>query len=149
MRSPASFDAAAAYTVLRIVFGFAMFMHGCARLIGGIDVYAHRYIAGFAGTALPHGLVVLVIYAIPYLEVVIGVPIVLGLWTRWALLANAALLLVFIFGSGMQQAWNGVETQLVYTLIVSLLLLGSGLNVVSLDHFLAGRGPATSAGRGS
>jgi thiosulfate dehydrogenase (quinone) large subunit len=145
MRSPSSFDAAAAYTVLRVALGFAMFMHGCARLVGGIDVYARRYIAGFAGVALPHGLVVLFIYAIPFLEVVIGLPIVLGLWTRWALLANAALLLAFIFGSSMQQGWSGVETQLVYTLIVSLLLFGFGLNVVSLDNLLAARGGSRRA----
>ena len=115
-----------------------MFMHGLARLVGGVDIYAQRYLAGFAHVALPHDLVVLVIYAIPYVEVVIGAPVVLGLFTRWALLANAALLLVFIFGTGMQQSWGGVETQLVYTLIDSLLLLGAGLNVVSLDH-LVGR----------
>jgi thiosulfate dehydrogenase [quinone] large subunit len=139
MRSPTSFDAAAAYTVLRVALGFAMFMHGCARFIGGIDAYAHRYIGGFAGVALPHGLVVAFIYAIPYIEVIIGPPIVLGLWTRWALLANAALLLVFIVGSSMQQGWSGVETQLVYTLLVSILLFGSTLNVVSLDYFLKGR----------
>jgi len=139
MRPPATFEAAAAYTVLRIAFGFAMFMHGGARLIGGIDAYAHRYIAGFSGVALPHALVVPVIYAIPYVEVVIAAPVALGLWTRWALLANAALLLVFIFGSSMQQAWSGVETQLVYTLIVALLLCGSGINIVSLDHWLAPR----------
>ncbi len=44
-----------------------------------------------------------------YREVVIGPPIMLGLWTRWALFANAALLLVCIFGSSMQQGWGGVE----------------------------------------
>jgi uncharacterized membrane protein YphA (DoxX/SURF4 family) len=126
--------------VLRVALGFAMFMHGFARLIGGIDVYAHRYIAGFASVALPHSLVVLFIYAIPYLEVIIGPPIILGLLTRWALLANAALLLVFIFGTSMQQGWSGVETQLVYTLIVSLLLLGVSLNDVSLDNLFARRG---------
>lgn len=136
---PTRLDAVAAYTVLRIALGFAMFMHGLARLIGGIDIYAQHYIAGFARVALPHDLVVFVIYAIPYLEVVIGAPIVLGLFTRWALLANATLLLVFICGSSMQQSWSGVGTQLMYTLIVSLLLLGAGLNVVSLDNLAVGR----------
>jgi len=142
---PARFDAVAAYTVLRAALGFAMFMHGIARFVGGIDIYAHRYIAGFAGVALPHSLVVLFIYAIPYFEVIIGAPIVLGLLTRWALLANAALLLVFIFGTSMQQGWGGVETQLVYTLIVSLLLLGLGLNVVSLDNLFRRRGGRLSS----
>ncbi len=137
--TPVPWGAVAAYTVLRVAFGFAMFMHGVARLVGGIDIYAHRYLAGFAHVPLPHDLVALVIYAIPYIEVVIGAPVVLGLLTRWALLANAALLLVFIFGTGMQQSWNGVETQLVYTFLVSLLLLGLGLNVVSLDDLAARR----------
>jgi hypothetical protein len=49
---PTRLDAVTAYTVLRIALGFAMFMHGFARFIGGLDIYAHRYIAGFAGVAL-------------------------------------------------------------------------------------------------
>jgi len=98
------FDAVAAYTALRVALGFAMFMHGAARLIGGLETYAHRYIAGFASVPIPHGLVVVFIYAIPFLEMIIGALIVLGLLTRWALLANAALLLVFIFGTSMQQS---------------------------------------------
>lgn len=130
-------NAVAAYTVLRIAFGFAIFMHGLARFLGGIDAYAHRYIVGFAGVALPHGPVVAFLYAIPYIEVVIGAPVVLGLLTRWALLANAALLLVFIFGTGMQQGWSGVQTQLVYTLIAAVLLVGLELNTVSLDVLAA------------
>jgi thiosulfate dehydrogenase (quinone) large subunit len=140
---PTRFDIVAAYTVLRIALGLAMFMHGLARFIAGIDTYAQHYIAGFATVALPHDLVVFVIYTIPYLEVVIGLPIVLGLFTRSALLANAALLVVFLFGTSMQQSWGGVATQLTYTLIVSLLLLGSGLNVVSLDNLIAQRGGKT------
>ena len=79
--TPAPWGAVAAYTVLRVAFGFAMFMHGVARLVGGIDIYAHRYLAGFAHVPLPHDLVALVIYAIPYIEVVIGAPVVLGLFT--------------------------------------------------------------------
>jgi thiosulfate dehydrogenase [quinone] large subunit len=135
----ARWDAVAAFTVLRIAFGFAMFMHGFGRIVGGVDVYAHRYLAGFAKVPLPHDLVVLVIYAIPYLEVVIGAAILLGLLTRWALLANAALLLVFIFGTGMQQSWSGVETQLIYEFLGALLLFGARFNTVSLDYLAAHR----------
>jgi thiosulfate dehydrogenase [quinone] large subunit len=142
LRRPTDFDAVAAYTGLRISLGVAMFMHGLARLIGGIDQFAQPTIAGFAKVALPHAPVVLVVYAIPYMEVVIGLPIVLGLWTRWALLANVALLLVFIFGSSMRQSWTGVGNQLMYTLITSLLLLGTSLNRLSLDGLMARRAPA-------
>ncbi|HYM91637.1 MAG TPA: DoxX family protein [bacterium] len=133
---PTDFDAVAAYTGLRISLGVAMFMHGLARFIGGIEHFAQPTIAGFARVALPHDAVVFVVYAIPYLEVVIGFPIVLGLFTRWALLANVALLLVFIFGSSMQQNWGGVGNQLIYTLITSLLLLAVALNRVSLDGLI-------------
>jgi thiosulfate dehydrogenase (quinone) large subunit len=137
---PSRFDAVAAYTVLRLTLGLAMFMHGLGRLIAGIDSFARPTIAEFAHVALPHGLVVVTTYAIPYLEVVIGLPILLGLLTRWALLGNAALFALLIFGSGMRQNWGGVFTQLMYTLIVSLLLFGSGLNAVSLDGLIARRG---------
>jgi thiosulfate dehydrogenase (quinone) large subunit len=81
--------------------------------------------------------VVIFIYAIPFIEVIVGAPIALGLLTRRALLATAALLLIFIFGTTMQQSWNGVETQLFYVLIDALLLLGLGFNDVSVDRLLA------------
>ena len=89
--TPVPWGAVAACEVFRVAFGLAMFMHGFARLVGGIDVSVHRYLAGFAHVPLPHDLVVLVIYAIPYIEVVIGAPVVLGLLTRRALHGNAAL----------------------------------------------------------
>ncbi len=137
-----SFDARAAYTVLRLSFGLAMFMHGLARFIGGLDAYAKPQITGFDNVALPHTLVVFVIYAIPYIEVIFGALVLFGFLTLVGLLGNAALMLLLIFGTSMQQRWGGVALQLSYVLIIALLLLGRSLNGVALDSLLAKRGLA-------
>jgi len=130
-------DAITAYSVLRLGFGFAIFMHGLARFLGGINGYALPTIAGFNEVPLlPHLLVVFSVYAIPCAEVALGALILLGLYTRAGLLGTAALLVVLLFGTSMEQSWVTLAFQLVYVLMVSILLLGAGLNALSLDTLL-------------
>ena len=130
-------DAITAYSVLRLGFGFAIFMHGLARFLGGINSYALPTIASFHKVPLlPHALVVLAVYAIPCVEIALGALILLGLFTRIGLLGTFALLIVLLFGTSMQQSWVTLAFQLIYVLMVSILLLGAGLNSLSLDALL-------------
>jgi len=139
MTTISSFDAIAAYTILRLSFGLAMFMHGLARLIAGIDRYAKPTIAGFEHVALPHALVVFAVYAIPYVEVLFGALVLVGLLTGVGLIGNAALMFLFIFGTAMQQRWGVVGGQLTYVLIIALLMFGKNLNAVAVDALFAKR----------
>lgn len=133
------FDSVIAYSILRFVFGFVIFMHGLARFIGGIEAYAKPWLVAFQHVALPHELVSFAIYATPYVEIPLGLLILLGLYTRVGLFGSALLMLVLIFGTSMRQSWSGVETQLFYVLMIALLWLGVGLNEISVDALLAGR----------
>ena len=65
-----------------------------------------------------------------------GPLILLGLFTRIGLLGTFALLIVLLFGTSMQQSWVTLAFQLIYVLMVSILLLGAGLNSLSLDALL-------------
>ena len=131
-----SFDLVAAYTVLRLALGMSMFVHGLSRFVAGIDKYAAPTIAGFNNVALPHGMVVFAVYLIPYAEAVLGVLLLAGLLTRFALLGTAALILLLMFGAGMEQNWTAVAAQLPYPLIIAVLLATESLNGFSLDRYL-------------
>jgi thiosulfate dehydrogenase [quinone] large subunit len=131
-----TFDRVAGYTVLRLALGVSIFFHGLARFVGGFEKYAKPTIAGFAHTALPHGLVVLAVDVIPFAEFAIGALVLMGLFSRVALLANAALILGLMFGTCMQQNWTTLNTQMPYPIVIALLLFFLGYNAVSLDRVL-------------
>jgi thiosulfate dehydrogenase (quinone) large subunit len=129
-------DAVLGYTVLRLALGVDIAMHGLSRFIGGLDHFAKPTIALFAHTILPAFLVVPMVYTIPFVETIAGTLILLGLWTRYALLLNALLMLALIFGTCIRQDWMVLSTQIPYPVIIALLLFLRRFNAVSLD-FLA------------
>jgi len=129
-------DATIAYLMVRVAFGLAMFMHGLARFIAGIDKYAKPTIAGFDNVALPHGLVVFSVYAIPCAELLIGLFVLFGFLTRLGIIGSALLMLVLIFGTSMEQNWAVLAIQLNYVLVIGILYLGLGLNTFCIDERL-------------
>lgn len=134
-------NATVAYVIVRLSFGLAMLMHGLARCIAGIDKYAKPTIAGFDNVALPHTLVVFAVYAIPCAELLIGIFILLGFLTRMGILGSAALMLLLIFGTSMEQNWAVLAIQLTYVLIVAVLYLGLDFNGFCVDAYLGLNGP--------
>ena len=127
-------DAVLGYTVLRLALGLDILMHGLSRFIVGLDRFALPTIKEFAHTILPPALVAPMVYAIPLVETVAGTLILFGLWTRYALLLNALLILVLIFGTTIRQDWNVLSQQVVYPIIISLLLLFRRFDVLSIDR---------------
>lgn len=83
----------------RIVLGMVLIVSGGLKLGNlGESVNAVR---GFQ--ILPYELTVPVGYALPLVEVALGALLVLGLFTRWAALAGALLMLAFVIG--IARAW--------------------------------------------
>ena len=60
---------------------------------------------------------------IPFWEPVVGVLLVLGLWTRWALVAGALLIAALVFGTSLRGDYTVLSEQLIYALIFFVLLL--------------------------
>ncbi len=127
-------DAVLGYTVLRLALGLDILMHGLSRFIAGLDRFALPTINEFAHTVLPRALVVPMVYTIPFVETAAGALILVGLCTRYALLLNALLILVLIFGTTIRQDWNVLSQQIVYPIIIFLLLLFRRFDVLSVDQ---------------
>jgi thiosulfate dehydrogenase [quinone] large subunit len=76
---------------------------------------------------------------LPYFEGLLGVLLVLGLWSRWALTAEGLLVTVLLFGTALRSDWTVVSHQMIYLLFVFILLAVEDYDYFSVDSFLARR----------
>lgn len=59
----------------------------------------------FSRAPLPEGLVRIFATALPFLESAVGFVILVGLWTRWGLVAGGLLLTALVFGTALRSDW--------------------------------------------
>jgi thiosulfate dehydrogenase [quinone] large subunit len=126
-------DEVIAYALLRAVTGANLLMHGASRLLAGKDIFSAHLTEQFARSPLPQPLVHGFGMALPAIEGLIGLLLLIGLKTRWALIAASLLMIVLTFGSSLVQDWSAAETQLMYALVFSVLLFLRRYNGWSLD----------------
>lgn len=121
-----------AYLLARLPIAMSMFGHGLVR-IPKLEKFSAGMVKSFAETMLPAALVQPFSYVLPFLELITGVLLILGLFTRFANILGVAIMLALIFGSSMQEQWNSVFTQIVYGAYFALLYLFSNYNKYALD----------------
>lgn len=113
-----------AYVLLRALTGLDFFGHGYARIFTGsfLPGFAQSMQQGMAKAPLAPGLVLATGYVVPCVELTIGVLLLLGVLTRWTLIAAFLLMFVLMFGVTMKQDWNVAGQQLMYGLVLFVLL---------------------------
>jgi thiosulfate dehydrogenase [quinone] large subunit len=115
-----------AYLFLRLIIGLDFFMHGFSRIFTGTHLsgFAQGMVKSMATTPLPPSLALATGYVVPCVELLIGILLLLGLFTRATLTLALLLMLVLMFGIGLKQDWNVAGSQLLYGLVLSILLFG-------------------------
>ena len=131
-----NFEQELALAALRIFMGFNMFMHGAARIFGHLPEFIDKTTKQFIPTILPQPLVQLFATTLPFIELILGALLLLGLWTRWNLVAQIALLMSLTFGMSLLQNWAVVGSQIIYALAFFVLLYLNRPNRFSLDWLL-------------
>lgn len=126
-------DQKLAYALLRIFVGFNMTMHGVSRLIAGPAQFAEKQAIQFAHSPLPAWSVRAFGLALPPIELLLGVALLIGLKTRAALVAGLAWLLILTFGTSLIQDWQATGTQLIYALAYAALLFLHRYNALSIE----------------
>ena len=113
-----------AYLFLRLITGVNFFGHGFARIFTGshLSGFAHGMVKSMSTSPLPPSLTLASGYAIPCVELLVGILLLLGIATRFALTLASFLMLVLMFGITLKQDWNTAGGQLLYGLILSILL---------------------------
>jgi thiosulfate dehydrogenase [quinone] large subunit len=121
-----------AYLMARLPMGLSFFGHGLIR-ITKLDTFSNGMVKQFSKSILPEGFVSAFGHVLPFLEFITGVLLLLGLFTRSALILGTAIILMLIFGTSLIEQWNGIFTQLFYAAYLAVLYYFNQYNAISID----------------
>ena len=126
-------DQQLAYGFLRVVFGVNIFLHGFSRLVSEKGAFLAYLSQKMSHTPLPKFLLPPFAAVLPWAEATIGLLLLLGLFTRGALLAGAAVMIVLMAGASLAQDWDVAGIQLIYCFIYFVLLTYRERDFYSFD----------------
>jgi thiosulfate dehydrogenase [quinone] large subunit len=126
----------------RLVLGLIFFMAGVWKVfqLGPLQ-HARKFFLPFADTFLPVWSLWLVGVVIPFVEMVAGAMVILGLKTRAALVSLGFVLAVVTFGHLLQEPLYEFHTHVIprLALLLLILLLPRDDDQFSADHLLRRR----------
>jgi len=134
-------DAALAHALLRLALGTSMLVHGLVRIGGYFWPFVDQTAKQFAATPIPPSMVRISAMLIPPVELLLGMLLILGLWTRFALVLGGLEMCALIAGSSLLTQWEIVAIQLAYTFFFAILLRHCQSNRLSLDGWIGRRSP--------
>lgn len=123
-----------AYALLRITAGVMFFFYGVGKFIGGVDNFAGGLAERLSGSPLPSEMVTAFGYVLPFLEVITGGLLIVGLFSGITLVVAALLLMALTFGAVMEPKPPTVADNMLYALVVFILLWLLPYNRYSLDR---------------
>jgi len=126
-----------AYTILRLSFGANILLHGVSRLLNGraaflaylTHYFEHSHL--IPASSLPAFGAVL-----PWVETTLGLLLMLGLFTRFSLIAGALVMTALVIGTNLAQDWLVSGLQLIYCFLYYYLLVHLEENRMSLDAWM-------------
>lgn len=123
------------YVLARLPVGMSLFGHGLERL-PKLSAFVAHMAQPFQISILPMQLVIPFGYVLPFLELLTGILLLLGLFTRFATVLGVIIMLALIFGSSMVEQWNNVFTQIIYGAYFALLFYFADYNILAIDRLI-------------
>jgi thiosulfate dehydrogenase [quinone] large subunit len=123
------------YLLGRLPLAMSMLGHGLDRL-PKLNSFSNHVVQQFNNAVLPLVLVEAFSYALPFVELVIGVLLIIGLFTRFSAILGVLTMLALIFGSSMIEQWENVFTQIIYGICFALIYYFEPYNYYSVDRLL-------------
>ncbi|HWF38500.1 MAG TPA: DoxX family membrane protein [Candidatus Acidoferrales bacterium] len=126
-----------AYTILRLSFGANIMLHGLSRLLNGraaFLAYLNHYFEHahlIPASSLPAFGAVL-----PWVETSLGLLLMLGLFSRFTMIAGALVMLALVIGTNLAQDWVVSGLQLIYCFLYYYLLVHLDENTISVDAMM-------------
>jgi thiosulfate dehydrogenase [quinone] large subunit len=123
---------ALAHALLRVSVGVMFLCYGIGKFRVGLGQMVAGMVKRFEGK-LPEFMVQPFATTLPFIEVVVGTLLILGLFTRWALVAASVLMMGLLFGAVMEPNPATVGVNVMYAFILSALLFTVDHNAYSVD----------------
>jgi len=120
------------FLLLRLAVAISMFGHGLVRL-PKLTIFSNWMIGSFENSMLPKFIVTPFSYILPIAEFTIGLLLLLGLFTKPALIAGGFVMLVLLFGTSMIENWEAIPSQLIHVAFFALLLQFIDYNSWAVD----------------
>ena len=129
-----SSDAVIAYTILRVSFGANIMLHGVSRIVMGHAAFL-AYLTHYFEKAsyVPVGMLSLFATVQPWVELILGLLLMIGLATRFSLIAGGLVILSLVIGTNLAQDWLVSGLQLIYAFLYYYLLAHLDQNRYSID----------------
>lgn len=123
-----------AYTILRLSFGANILLHGLSRVLNGKAAFL-AYLTHYFEHAhlVPAGMLPIFAAVLPWVETTLGLLLVLGLFSRFALIVGGLVLAVLVVGTNLAQDWLVAGLQIPYCFVYYYLLIHLEQNRMSLD----------------
>ena len=125
-----------AYALLRISLGVNFAGHGLIRIYSGVATFATTTAEHMVKSPLSHSFTLGFSYAIPFLEAILGLTLILGVFTRTSLVCGAVFMMALTIGVTANQQWEVASQQLVYSAFFFLLLYLIEHNALAVDNYL-------------
>jgi thiosulfate dehydrogenase [quinone] large subunit len=134
-----SSDAVIAYTILRVSFGANIMLHGVSRIVMGHGAFL-AYLTHYFEKAsyVPVGMLSLFATVQPWVELILGLLLMIGLATRFSLIAGGLVILSLVIGTNLAQDWLVSGLQLIYAFLYYYLLAHLDQNRYSIDGMRKG-----------
>lgn len=133
MNSKNSKDLEIAYLLLRLTMGFNFLAHGIVR-IPKLYSFSNWMTELFSESTVPLIIVKPFSLMLPFVELIIGILLILGLKTSKALHAGALVIVILVTGSCLIEKWDMAGGQMLYAVFFFLLSFAINLNKFSLDR---------------
>lgn len=121
------------FLLLRLAIGASMFGHGLVRL-PKLAAFSEWMVTSFEKSILPKVLVLPFSYTLPIAEFLVGLLLLLGLFTRPALLLGGLTVLSLIVGTTLIENWEALPSQLIHILFFAVLNQFIPNNTWALDN---------------
>jgi thiosulfate dehydrogenase (quinone) large subunit len=129
-------DRSLAYGILRLALGVNLLGHDVVRLVGGAGGFVNWMVEHMNGTILPASMVRGFAYFLIVEELLVGVLLIVGWYTRAALVVGGLVMVTLTWGVVLKQDWATAGLQLSYSITFFLLLFFRRYDLISVDGWL-------------
>ncbi len=139
-------DGSLAYGLFRITFGLNIMMRGIVRIALGLPAFQNYMLTQFKDVpVMPPAFLIPFASALPFVETLIGLCILVGFQTRAALVAGALMIAALTFGTMLRQDFTIAWLQLDYAIAFFILIALRSWNLMSVDAMMRKGSTGTAA----